>query len=83
MDPISQPWYATRTVWAGIVGVGISAFAMADKSLNLTGADQQTIVDSLTAMGTAISGLAAIYYRIIATKSVGSASTIAAQKIGS
>lgn len=75
----TTPWYASRTIWAGAVGVMVPVIGMAFH-ITVTDAQIQEVVTDLTIIGGAVSGLAAIYYRVKASKPIsGTAAAAAAQ----
>lgn len=59
----STPWFASRTVWAGIAGIAVPVLGLT-LHLNISDAQTAEIVGYLTAAGSAIAGLAAIYGRV-------------------
>lgn len=45
-----KPWYTSRTIWGGIIGIGSSAAAMLF-GYQASGADINQIIDSMTKVG--------------------------------
>lgn len=73
----TTPWYASRTIWAGAVGVLVPVIGMAFH-VTVTDAQVQEVATDLALVGGAISGLAAIYYRIKTTKPIAGTAAAAA-----
>lgn len=65
----NQPWYASKTVWGGIVallaGVAAAFGYVVDEAV------QVDTATAITAFASAIGGLVAVYGRIKATKKIG------------
>jgi hypothetical protein len=59
---------SSKTVWAGIVTMAASALGCA--GYVLSAADQASLVDGLTSLVTLVSGAAAIYGRVVASKQI-------------
>ena len=59
---------SSKTVWAGIVTVVASGLGCA--GYVLSAADQSSLVDGLTSLVTLVSGAAAIYGRVVASKQI-------------
>lgn len=57
---------ASKTVWAGLIGVAASLFG-----LTMGAEDQAGLADLAVQIVTAVSGLVAIYGRVKATKRIG------------
>ena len=59
----TTPWYASRTIWAGVLGIIVPLVGML---LHLTVSDSTTqeIATDLSLIGGAVAGLGAIWYRI-------------------
>ncbi|PWL19022.1 hypothetical protein DKP76_00095 [Falsochrobactrum shanghaiense] len=63
-----KPWYLSRTVWAGLVALGLSlggAFGVVSDTL-----DQGALTETLLQLATAVAGLAAVLGRIGATSRI-------------
>lgn len=62
----STPWYASRTIWAGVLGMIVPVIGMA---FHVTASDATTqeIATDLSMIGGAVAGLAAIYGRVKAS----------------
>jgi hypothetical protein len=67
----SKPWYASKTIWAGYVAAALPLVNVASLFLHFTPPDSQIIVDGLTAGGTIVAGLTAVWGRLHATKMIG------------
>lgn len=65
----STPWFASRTVWAGIAGIAVPVLGML-LHVNIGDAQTAEIVGYLTAAGSAVAGLAAIYGRVKADQPI-------------
>jgi hypothetical protein len=65
----SKPWYASRTVWGGLVAVAAPVIGM---MLHVTVGvgDQAVLVDALTGIGSGVGGLIAVYGRVKATEKI-------------
>ena len=62
----STPWFSSRTIWAGILGMAVPAVGMV-LHVTVTDAQTQEIATDLSLISGAVAGLAAIYGRIKAS----------------
>lgn len=63
-----KPWYQSRTVWAAIITV--LAVVLGEFGVPLTEADQAEVLDNIMAVVAGGGGLAAVYFRLAATKAL-------------
>jgi hypothetical protein len=63
------PWYASRTIWAGVLGMIVPVVGMI-LHVTVNDATTQEIATDLSMVGGAIAGLGAIYYRIKASQPI-------------
>ena len=68
MDDVKS-WLASKTIWGAVIAVvsGVSGIL----GHNIAAPEQAVLVDSLTAIGTALGGILAVYGRVKAEKSIG------------
>lgn len=65
----STPWYASKTIWAGALGLIIPVIGMA-LHVSVNDAQTQELATDLSLIGGAVAGLAAIYGRIKASSPI-------------
>jgi hypothetical protein len=65
----SKPWYLSRTIWASLITILMSAGSVV--GLPLAGVDNSALTDTLLQAITAISGLVAIFGRLSARSRIG------------
>lgn len=65
----TQPWYASRTIWA-IVVTAILPMVSAVLHVTISDADAQQIVAVAAGAGTLVGSGLAIYGRVVATKTI-------------
>lgn len=63
----TQPWYTSKTIWAGILGIVVPAIGLL-LHVSVTDSQVQEIAGDAALIGGAVTGLAAIYGRVKATK---------------
>lgn len=64
-----KPWYTSRTVWASLVTVILSAAGMV--GVPLDGLDEGALTDTLMQLVTAVAGIIAIAGRFSARSRIG------------
>ena len=64
-----KPWYLSRTIWASMVTVLIGAAGLT--GLPVDTIDGSSLTDTVVQAVTALSGLAAIFGRVWASKQIG------------
>ena len=64
-----KPWYLSRTIWASMVTVLIGAAGLT--GLPVDTIDGSSLTDTVVQAVTALSGLAAIFGRLWASKKIG------------
>lgn len=64
--PETKAWYMSRTIWSAAIAVIASLAGLA--GIDLTGADQSALVDSILQVASAGGAVAAIAGRLAATK---------------
>jgi hypothetical protein len=64
----TQPWYVSKGVWGGLVALIAAGAGLLHYTISP--ADQQSLIDALTAAGGALGSILAIYGRITATKQI-------------
>jgi hypothetical protein len=75
-DPAAAPlndtksWYASRTVWGGILAIAVPVAATL-LHVNVTDVDTQQIAALLAGAGGLVGGAIAVYGRIKASKTIG------------
>jgi len=62
----NKPWYLSKTIWSAAIAVAASIAGLA--GIDLTGAEQGTLVDSILQVVSAGGAVAAIVGRVAATK---------------
>lgn len=67
----SKPWWASKTVWGGLIAV-LASLAAAF-GFDIGPADQEAIVASVVSIAGAVGGLLAVYGRVKADRKVGKA----------
>ncbi|RST87239.1 hypothetical protein EJC49_06480 [Aquibium carbonis] len=65
-----KPWYLSRTVWASIVTIATTMGGVF--GLPLAGLDNSAVTDTILQVAAAISGVVALWGRIVATNRIGS-----------
>ncbi|EKF19775.1 hypothetical protein [Nitratireductor pacificus] len=65
----SKPWYLSRTIWASLVTIATAAAGMLGYPVD--GIDGPAVSDSVLQAITAISGLVAIFGRVLASNRIG------------
>ncbi|MEI4482322.1 MULTISPECIES: hypothetical protein [unclassified Phyllobacterium] len=60
-----KSWFASKTIWASIVTIGLSCSGFFNGSLE--GADHASLAETIVQFLTAISGVVALFGRISAT----------------
>lgn len=65
----ATPWYASKTILAGIIGVIVPVIGMV-LHVSVTDAQVDSIATDLSLIGGALAGLAAIYGRVKATQPI-------------
>lgn len=64
-----KPWYLSRTVWASIVTIATTMGGVF--GLPMAGLDNSAVADTMLQVATAISGVVALWGRIVATSRIG------------
>ena len=65
----TKPWYLSRTIWASLITILISAAGLF--GLRISDADGAAATDLILQAVTAVSGLVAIFGRLSATDRIG------------
>ena len=65
----SKPWYLSRTIWASLVTIATAAAGILGYPVDAI--DGPAISDSLLQAITAVSGLVAIFGRVLASSRIG------------
>lgn len=65
----SKPWYLSRTVWASLVGIALSAAGFLGVTVDAF--DSAGLTDALLQAATAIAGLVALFGRLAANQKIG------------
>ena len=68
----SKPWYASTTIWGGVIALAASVASMFGHSVSA--ADQATLMSGVVQVAGGIGGVVAIIGRLVAKKTIGSAS---------
>ncbi|ERS12540.1 hypothetical protein Q673_02700 [Marinobacter sp. EN3] len=71
MNEQEKPWWASKTVWGGLVAV--IASILAAFGYDIGAADQEAIVGSIVSVVGAVGGLIAVYGRVKASRKIGKA----------
>ncbi|WP_187970210.1 hypothetical protein [Aquibium microcysteis] len=64
-----KPWYLSRTVWASIVTIATTLGGVL--GLPIAGLDNSAATDTILQVAAAISGVVALWGRIVATSRIG------------
>lgn len=79
MEEQIKTWLTSRVVWSALMGI-ISTVAGQYFNITIDEATQAQIVDAVFSLITVASGIAAIYYRIKATKKIAPKAEVVAAK---
>jgi hypothetical protein len=64
----SKPWYQSKGLWGGVIAIGFGVASLFGH--NIAAADQATLVEGITGIGTVAGGLIAVIGRLVAANSL-------------
>ena len=76
----TTPWYASRTIWAGVLGLIVPAIGMI-LHVTVSNATTQEVATDLSLIGGAVAGLGAIWYRIKAVSPIAGTQAAVVQQV--
>lgn len=76
----TTPWYASKTIWAGALGMLVPLVGML-LHVTVSDATVQEVATDLSLIGGAVAGLGAVYYRIKASQPIAGTKAASVQAV--